>query len=469
MKNNLNLHDKTEDITVDFQKKRYKYRRTIMFLSRVLLLASLILEFVYIWQHEYEQTVFFNKGNYVVVLIYTVLFFVFNQMYGGFRIGRYRRNEVIYSNSLSVLIANTLIYLQLSLMDSALLNVGPILILTIMQIITIFVLITIINKIYFLIYPIRNVVLLCKNKQDAERITDKVKKIREKYRIVATYTQDEISMDILDSVDSMGSIMIGDIDLNLRRKISNYCYDKDIRIYLIPSVEDILINSAEQTQIFDTPVLLSKNYHLTQEQRIAKRAIDILLSVIGIVISSPFMLLTAAAVYLYDRHSPIYKQVRVTEDNRKFNLYKFRSMIVDAEKEGKARLSTKSDPRITPIGRVIRATRLDELPQLFNILNGDMSIVGPRPERPEIIEQYTKKYPEFKYRTKMKAGLTGYAQVMGKYNTSPKDKLLLDLLYIEKYSIRLDFKLMFLTFKIMFMKDSTEGVDEGQITADSDN
>ena len=451
---------------MDFQKKRYKYRRTIMFLSRVLLLASLILEFVYIWQHEYEQTVFFNKGNYVVVLIYTVLFFVFNQMYGGFRIGRYRRNEVIYSNSLSVLIANTLIYLQLSLMDSALLNVGPILILTIMQIITIFVLITAINKIYFLIYPIRNVVLLCKNKQDAERITDKVKKIREKYRIVATYTQDEISMDILDSVDSMGSIMIGDIDLNLRRKISNYCYDKDIRIYLIPSVEDILINSAEQTQIFDTPVLLSKNYHLTQEQRIAKRAIDILLSVIGIVISSPFMLLTAAAVYLYDRHSPIYKQVRVTEDNRKFNLYKFRSMIVDAEKEGKARLSTKSDPRITPIGRVIRATRLDELPQLFNILNGDMSIVGPRPERPEIIEQYTKKYPEFKYRTKMKAGLTGYAQVMGKYNTSPKDKLLLDLLYIEKYSIRLDFKLMFLTFKIMFMKDSTEGVDEGQITAD---
>lgn len=449
-------------------KKRYKYRRTIMFLSRLVLLASLILEFVYVWQNKYEQTVFFNKGNYVVVLIYSVLFFVFNQMYGGFRIGRYRRNEVIYSNSLSVLISNVLIYLQLSLMDSALLNIGPIVLLTVIQIITIFILIIIINKIYFSIYSVRNVVLICKDEKDTLHLSNKIKKIREKYKIIATYTQDEISIKTLESTDNIGSVMIGDVDLNIRKKIVEYCYDKDIRVYIIPSVEDILLNSAERTQIFDTPVLLSRNYHLTQEQRIAKRAIDIILSSIGIVISSPFMLFTAVAVFLYDRHSPIYKQVRVTKDNREFNLYKFRSMVIDAEKEGKARLSTKSDPRITPIGKIIRATRLDELPQLFNILKGDMSIVGPRPERPEIIKQYVEKYPDFKYRTKMQAGLTGYAQVMGKYNTTPQDKLRFDLIYIEKYSILLDFKLMFLTFKIMFMKDSTEGIDEGQTTADSE-
>ena len=449
------------------KKRRYKYRRTIMFLSRLVLMASIVLEFLYVWHEHYEQTVFFNKGNYVVTLIYAFLYFAFNHMYGGFKIGRYRRNEIIYSNSLSVLIANVIIYLQLSLMDSALLNIEPMVFLSIVQISTVIVLIMIINKIYFSVYPVRNVTLICRDNVDLDHLKNKITRMREKYKIVAAYTQDKVSDEFLNSIDDSGSIMIGNIDLYLRKKILEHCYDRDIRVYVIPSVQDILFNCAEQTQIFDTPVLLNRNYHLTQEQRIAKRLVDIVLSLIGIVISSPFMLFTAVAVYLYDRHSPIYKQLRVTADDREFYLYKFRSMVVDAEKEGKARLSTKGDPRITPIGKIIRATRLDELPQLFNILKGDMSIVGPRPERPEIIKQYVEKYPDFKYRTKMKAGLTGYAQVMGKYNTSPQDKLRFDLLYIEKYSLLLDFKLMFLTFKIMFMKDSTEGIDEGHTTADS--
>ena len=140
-------------------------------------------------------------------------------------------------------------------------------------------------------------------------------------------------------------------------------------------------------------------------------------------------------------------------------------MVVNAESDGLAKLAKENDDRITPVGRFIRATRIDELPQLFNILKGDMSFVGPRPERPEIIEEYCKEIPEFKFRTRVKAGLTGYAQVYGKYNTTPQDKLKLDMFYIEHYSVWMDMKLLLLTFKILFQKENTEGVGEDQVTA----
>jgi len=177
------------------------------------------------------------------------------------------------------------------------------------------------------------------------------------------------------------------------------------------------------------------------------------------------MLVTAIIIKLYDRGPVLYKQVRCTTDLREFKIMKFRSMRVDAEKDGVARLASKNDSRITPIGKFIRKVRIDELPQLFNILVGDMSFIGPRPERPEIIKQYVEDMPEFVFRNKVKAGLAGYAQVYGKYNTTPYDKLKLDLTYIENYSVWLDLKLMLLTLKILFTPDSTEGVDENQITA----
>ena len=146
-------------------------------------------------------------------------------------------------------------------------------------------------------------------------------------------------------------------------------------------------------------------------------------------------------------------------------IWKFRSMVVDAEADGKARLASKNDDRITWIGKFIRKVRIDELPQLFNILKGEMSFIGPRPERPEIIEQYMKEIPEFTFRTKVKAGLAGYAQVYGKYNTTPYDKLKLDLAYIEGYSTWMDIKLMLLTLRVLLTPDATEGVGEDQVTA----
>ena len=234
---------------------------------------------------------------------------------------------------------------------------------------------------------------------------------------------------------------------------------------MMPKVSDVLVKGSDQLHLFDTPILLTREYSLKIEQRLIKRLIDLFCSIVLLIIASPFMLTTAIIIKLYDGGPVLYKQIRCTRDAREFYILKFRSMRVDAEKDGVARLASRNDSRITPIGKFIRAVRIDELPQLFNILKGDMSFVGPRPERPEIIAQYTEEMPEFTFRMKVKAGLAGYAQVYGKYNTTPYDKLKLDLTYIENYSVWLDLKLMLLTIKILFKPESTEGIDDNQTTA----
>jgi lipopolysaccharide/colanic/teichoic acid biosynthesis glycosyltransferase len=234
---------------------------------------------------------------------------------------------------------------------------------------------------------------------------------------------------------------------------------------MMPKITDVIMTGAEELHVFDSPLLLTREYALTMEQAFLKRLIDVVCALLLIILTSPIMLLTAILVKLGDGGPVLYKQVRCTIGQREFLILKFRSMRPDAEKDGQARLAQKKDDRITPVGKVIRACRIDELPQLFNILKGDMSFIGPRPERPEIIAQYLEVMPEFVYRMKVKAGLAGFAQVYGKYNTTPYDKLKLDLTYIENYSVLLDVKLMLLTLKVLFWPDSTEGVDAEQITA----
>jgi exopolysaccharide biosynthesis polyprenyl glycosylphosphotransferase len=226
---------------------------------------------------------------------------------------------------------------------------------------------------------------------------------------------------------------------------------------MIPNVDEIFVNNAEKCQIDDIPAFLFRNRQMTNEQRIIKRCVDIVGSALGLLILSPIMLLTAAAIRLHDGGPVFFRQTRVTKDGREFQLIKFRSMVVGAEKRG-PELATARDPRVTPVGRWIRMLRIDELPQLFNILRGDMSIVGPRPERPELVKEYCKTYPEFRYRLKVKAGLTGYAQVFGRYNTLFEDKVKLDLLYIQHFSLIFDFYIMISTIKILFMPSSSEGV-----------
>ena len=221
-----------------------------------------------------------------------------------------------------------------------------------------------------------------------------------------------------------------------------------------------MIRGAKNNTLFDTPLLTVKGTGLSPAQRVVKRTMDIVLCSLAMVAAAPVMLVVAAAIRLEDGGPVFYKQDRLTRGGREFQILKFRSMIVDAEKYAGAVLASGDDPRITKVGKVIRATRLDELPQLLNILKGDMSIVGPRPERKCLADEITRELPEFPYRLKVRGGLTGYAQIFGKYNTSAYDKLRLDLMYIENYSLLLDIKLIVLTLRIIFSKDSTEGIDK---------
>ena len=198
-----------------------------------------------------------------------------------------------------------------------------------------------------------------------------------------------------------------------------------------PEVTDLLLRFGKTVTAFDTPMVLVRGAGLTLGQRLCKRTLDLVLTLVALIPAAPVMALVALFIRLEDGGPVFYRQKRMTQNGREFDILKFRSMIPNAEKYSGAVLASENDPRITKVGRFIRATRLDELPQLLNILKGDMSIVGPRPERREIAERYRQELPEFDYRLKVPGGLTGYAQIYGKYNTTPADKLRLDLIYIE--------------------------------------
>ena len=322
----------------------------------------------------------------------------------------------------------------------------------------------IIINIYNRVFPPWKILLIYGDRP-ADNLVNKVETRRDKYAIYDAVNIYD-GMDVVArKIKDFQAVIIGDISAVERNDILKYCFANKVRAYVVPKISDIILMGTDRIHIFDTPFMLSKGYTLSVDQLFAKRVLDILLVLPVLVIAAPVMLLTAVVIWLYDRGPVLYKQTRVTRHDREFKIYKFRSMVVNAESDGLAKLAKENDDRITPVGRFIRATRIDELPQLFNILKGDMSFVGPRPERPEIIEEYCKEIPEFKFRTRVKAGLTGYAQVYGKYNTTPYDKLKLDLLYISSYSMWTDIKLILMTVKIVLKKEATEGVDDAWITA----
>lgn len=432
--------------------------------------------FAYNWLVHFQNSVvpelrnFWFKGHLLEISIYGVILLFLSVMYGGMRLGYLKNVELIFSQVFATLIADVIIYGELSVMAFQLFVPHVFLMMLLEQTVVVIIYINIVNRIYRSLFPPRKL-LLVHGDRPIQDICSKFESRRDKYLIVKHVHIREGVENICAQIAReyeeglYNAIVIGDITVEERNLILKYCYGRSIRVYVMPKIPDVIIMGAEELHIFDTPLMLTREYHLTIEQRFVKRLIDIICSAIMLVIASPFMLVTAIAIKLYDGGPVLYKQVRCTKDRREFYIMKFRSMRVDAEKDGVARLAQKNDDRITPIGKIIRKCRIDELPQLINILKGDMSFIGPRPERPEIIAQYEEIMPEFVFRMKVKAGLAGFAQVYGKYNTSPYDKLKLDLTYIENYSLWMDLKLMLLTLKILFWPDSTEGVENEQITA----
>ncbi len=437
-----------------------RFRKSIMFGIKACLVLAMTFTFIEVWQTAYEETLFSRNGNYVVILLYLVILITFILLYGGFRVGVLRLHEIIYSLALATVFTNFIMYLQLSLVARELIIMPPFFIGILAQLLIAAIGAYCANMIYFSLYSARNILAIYGDEQSGQEIIGKMARIPERYSIRAGVSILDSSIeDIKAAIDCYEAVLICDFEKSIKNEILRYCYASRKRIYLLPSSNDIIVNNSYQSQIFDTPILLCRNRGLSIEQAVIKRMVDIVLASVGLLVASPFMLLCAAAIKLYDRGPVFYRQNRVTKDGKIFNILKFRSMVVDADKDGAAGATAK-DSRITPVGRVIRPIRFDEVPQLFNVLRGDMSMVGPRPERIENVYLYTKMLPEFDLRHRVKAGLTGYAQIYGKYNTSPSDKLNMDLIYIERYSLLLDLKLMMMTVKILFMKESTEGFTE---------
>ncbi|MBP3196725.1 MAG: sugar transferase [Butyrivibrio sp.] len=405
------------------------------------------------------------RGHLLILGIYFILLLFFSNTYGGMKIGYLKPMDVFFSQIFALFMVNFISYFQISLLRNWLVPVAPIVTIFFIQLAISFLWAYVTNWIYMAIFKPRQL-LLVSGEYSVDDIIRKFNSRKDKYNIAKTINISEgIEKVYEECLKDYDGVVIWDVPSQYRNGLVKFCYGRNIRIYVMPKITDVLLKGSTQLHLFDTPVLLVREYAIKVEQRAVKRLIDIVMSLILIILFSPIMLITAIVVKAYDGGPVLYKQVRCTAGRREFKIMKFRSMRVDAEKDGVARLASKNDSRITPVGKFIRKCRIDELPQLFNILMGDMSFIGPRPERPEIIAQYLEEMPEFAFRTKIKAGLAGYAQVYGKYNTTPYDKLKLDLTYIENYSIWLDIKLMLLTVKILFTPDSTEGVDDDQITA----
>lgn len=448
-----------------------KYKRVLKFTSTSVILAIEIILYWYIWIKYYNaalNTPFWRRGNWLIVALYSIQLIFFLRTYGGFGIGYLTRANVIYSQILSIFFVNIIAYIQLALIDMRFHNPDMFIVLTLVDIFCVFVWAFAFQRLYSYLFPARSL-LIVYGDRPVFHILEKLTTRDDKYEIRGAINIDKGIDKIMSMAKNYEGIIIGDISSHDRNIILKECYKNSIRSYIIPKISDYLTKSSIELNLFDTPILLSRNDGLAIDQIFIKRVIDIVLSLLMLIITLPLFIIFGACIKYTDRGPVFYTQKRLTKDGEIFDIIKFRTMKMDAEKDGIARLSGVKDDRVTKIGKILRATRLDELPQLINIIKGQMSLVGPRPERPEIAKEYEKEIPEFCFRLKMKAGLTGYAQIYGKYNTTPYDKLKLDLKYIRNYSIWLDLKLILMTPKVLFMKSSTEGIESGAVTAMKNN
>ena len=446
-------------------KKFFKYMTLrIGILINILLVTA---SFAVIWYSCYRPLMvkaFFRKGNWLLVALFMLMYLFFGRTYESFNVSLSRVHELIYSQGLAIVLTNGLFYVFICLLTLGFQNPLPLLASVAVDLALCTLWSFAIRKWYFRTFKPQKTIIIYGEREGMEELVSQYN-MEKTFDVRRTVPADDIIHEI-DSLEEYDTVFLSGVQSHDRNTILKFCVDRSVHAYVIPRIGDLLMAGAKRVHIFHLPLYSVMRYSPSIDFKLIKRAADILVSAVMLIVLSPLLAGVAAAIRAEDHGPVFYRQRRLTKDGKPFMIIKFRSMRTDAEKDGVARLSTgENDSRITKVGRVIRKYRIDEFPQLLNILKGDLSLVGPRPERPEIAAEYEKTMPEFRLRLQAKAGLTGYAQVYGKYNTTPYDKLQMDLMYIANPSIVEDLRLIFATIKILFLPESTEGVAEGQTTA----
>lgn len=437
---------------------KYKHELSLR-VQKVLNVLLVTIPFILCWFLYYGNQIiapFYSKGNWLIIALFVILYVIFARIYDGFAVSISKPSEMAYSQSLAVLISDGIMYLVIWILCRAFPNVLPGLAALVCQVILTCVWSILAYKSYHRTFPPKKSAIIFDYRKEMDVL------IRE-YGMAQEFDI-QFSVDVgtcienLDMLKGMDTVFVSGVHSHDRNIIIKYCVANGIHAYVLPRIGDVIMSGAKRVHMFHLPMLRVDRCTPHPEVIMLKRGFDVVFSGLMLLVLSPVMLITAIAIKATDGGPILYKQTRLTKDGKEFQVLKFRSMRVDAEQDGVARLSTgDSDDRITPVGKIIRKIRIDELPQFINILLGHMSVVGPRPERPEIAAQYEEILPEFRLRLQVKAGLTGYAQVYGKYNTEPYDKLQMDLMYIANPSFIEDLRIIFATVKILFTPESTEG------------
>ena len=447
--------------------KQQKKDALLLLINALLVLADTLI-FSFIWFRFYSKVIdvpFFFKGDLFVIALNMVVYVYLAKLYGGFETMASPAVDLALSHIIAAVISVCFAYAILWILIRHPPKIAPLVLLLAGMFCAGSCWSVAAKRLVRKLFPAKRTVLIFENaeaREDGELI---VRSLPTSFTLQGCLSvSDENLFPALDAMKPEAVMLCG-IHSSLRNDVVKHCIQNNIEAFVRPSIGDFLIKGAIPMQLSNLPVLLCRRSSPSVFYLAVKRCMDIVLGLLALVLFSPFMLVTAIAIKLYDGGPVLYKLLRLTKNRKPFYVYKFRSMRIDAEKDGVARLASQNDDRITPVGKIIRSLRIDEMPQIFCILLGDMTIVGPRPERPEIAEQYEREMPEFSLRLQAKAGLTGYAQVYGKYNTTPYNKLQMDLQYIGSMNLITDMKIILATIKILFVPESTEGVADGQTTA----
>ncbi len=445
--------------------KLRKLETSIVFILKATLYISLLVAFFGMFSIENWQILVLSRTAAITLSTFVVVGLLLTAIYGKYDIGKRKSKPIIYSLSLAVIITDLVTYLQLMVMNAnaatgyrfSLDNLGVLIVVVILQIFIIVIFTYGGNYIYFCIYDPEVSCVITSSQQSLEEVVRRIEKYKKQYKIkyIIDYRNIEEVRKIIAKCDT---VFIYDVPVEERTSIIEHCYQNVKNVYFNPEMADVVEYNSNYIIMDDMSLLASEFKGLSVEQRFIKRTMDIIIAMVGLIISLPIILLCTIAIKLEDGGKVFFKQNRATRYGKIFSVYKIRTMKEDVDNYSEV----EDDVRVTKVGRILRKYRLDEFPQFINVLKGEMSIVGPRPEMLTNIFIYTEELPEFEYRLRVKAGLTGHAQIAGKYNTSPKDKLILDLMYIEDYSLWIDIKLIFQTLIVLLKKDSTEAFNNSE-------